>query len=61
MSERNTQTNFLPERHSRRNLSAATVVYLRSAWYWPPFSGSGYGRAYGYMGGLFTYGRSYRS
>ncbi|MCH7984351.1 MAG: hypothetical protein J4O01_05870 [Chloroflexi bacterium] len=55
MSERNTQTNFLSERHSRRNSSAATVVYLRSAWYWPPFSGSGY------TGGLFIYGRSYRS
>ncbi len=52
MSDRNQQTNFLPD---RLNTSAATVVDLRSAGYYPPFYG------FGYTGGLFTYGRSYRS
>lgn len=52
MSERNLQTNDMPD---RRNLSAATFDYLRSAGYYPPFYG------FGYTGGLFTYGRSYRS
>ena len=58
MSERNTQTNLLPV---RRNLSAATAVYWRSTGYRLPFSGFGYGYAFGYTGGLFTDGRSYRS
>lgn len=58
MSERNIETNLPP---GRRNLSAPAVGHVRSAWYWPPFSGFGYGRAYGYMGGLFTSGRPYRS
>ena len=56
MSERNIQTNILPD---RRDLSAAAVVFVRSTGYCPPFYGFGY--CFSYTGGLFTYGRSYGS
>ena len=58
MNERNTGTNFMP---GRRDRSAAAVVYMRSAGHAPGFCASVYTSGDGYTGGLFTYGRSYRS
>ena len=58
MNERNKKTNFMP---GRRDRSAAEAVYMRSAGYALRFCASGYPSADGYTGGLFTYGRSYRS
>ena len=58
MSERYTKTNFMP---GRRDRSAAAAVYMCSAGYAPLSSASGYTCADGYIGGLFTFGRSYRS
>jgi len=58
MSERNKKTNFMPDQRDR---SAAAIVYMRSAGYAPLSYASGYTCADGYIGGLFTFGRSHRS
>ncbi len=60
MSERDNQMNFLPDRRpDGRAASAAAFVDPRSTGYYLPFSGFGY--SFGYTGGLFTPGRSFRS
>jgi len=56
MSERDEQMNFLPDRRPDRSpLNAAVFIGPRSTGYYLPFPG------FGYTGGLFTPGRSFRS
>ena len=56
MIERNKQMNFLSV---RRAVSHTALFDLRSTGYYLP--SLDYGYSYSYTGGLFTFGRSYRS